>query len=239
MNFKNITIEYHYLELPAPYTYTKTLKISFSEAGLKTDYALKYTDREDFSEEELQDEGFTGNDDESWKGNIDTNWLQTLVHLKELKPGEKATSSNESIVHVDGRLIETYGNENKWDYFIQEITQAIYETAEWEGPLNIRYCRKKSEADKAPIQQLEISFSKRTATLNKTHTVSWEHVQQLLKLYYLQEFAEGEHSKKIPVAPGIYTDPGDGFWYDTEEASSSLDKIQKENLTEAFKGIFE
>lgn len=239
MNFKNITIEYHYLELPAPYTYTKTIKIAPKESSLETEYSLKYTDREDFTEDELMDEGFSGEDDESWKGSINGNWLQTLEQLLDLKPGEKASSANECIVHLDGTLIETYGNESKWDYFIQEMTQAIYETAEWEAPLSIRFCKKTSDTDKAPIQQLQISFSNRSAQLSPSKDVAWEHVQQLLKLYYLQEFKEGENSKKVPNIAGLYTDPSDGFWYNVQQASSSLHKTQKEKLTKAFEDIFE
>lgn len=239
MNFKNITIEYHYLELPAPYTYTKTIKISPADSFLALEYSLKYTDREDFTEDELQDEGFSGEDDESWKGNINSNWLATLEQLLDYKPGEKASSENECNVLVDGARIETYGNESKWDYFIQEITQAIYETAEWESPLSIRFCKKDSEADKAPIQQLQISFSKRSALLSPSKDIPWEHVQQLLKLYYLQEFKEGENSKKVPNLAGSFTDPSDGFWYNVKHASSSLNKTQKEKLTKAFEDIFE
>lgn len=239
MNFKNITIEYHYLELPAPYTYTKTLKISLKESLLTTEYALNYTDREEFTEDELLDEGFTGEDDESWQGNLNTNWLQTLEQLTDLKPGEKASSSNECIVRVDGTIHETYGNENKWDYFIQEITQAIYETAEWEAPLNIRFCKKNSDTDKAPIQHVQISFSTRNALLNGSKVVAWEHVQQLLKLYYLQEFKEGESSKKVPNTAGTFTDPSDGFWYELNNSSSGLNKTQKEKLVKVFEDIFE
>ncbi len=237
MNFKNIRIEYHYLDLPAPFCYTKTLKIIPSATSLTTDYALTYTDRQDFSQEELEDEGFSGDDNESWKGNLHLNWLETLQFLTDSKPAEKATSANECIVYVDDVLLETYGNESKWDYFIQEITQAIYETAAWEKALTIRYCKK--DSDKAPIKQLQISFSTRSAELNTTKKIDWNNIQQFLKLYYLQEFKEGEHSSKIPNQSGVYSDPSDGFWYSIENSSSNLNKTQKENLNRILEEIFE
>ncbi|ABG59146.1 hypothetical protein [Cytophaga hutchinsonii] len=240
MNFKNITIEYNYLDLPAPFCYTKKLKITPTATGLHTEYALEYIDREDFSQEELEDEGFSGDDNESWKGDLHTNWLETLDHLTTIKRGEKASSANECIVHIDGEVFDTYGNESRWDYFIQEITQAIYETATWEEALTIRYCKK--ESDKAPIQKLQIFFRTRTATLNQTDktakSVEWNHIQQLLKLYYLQEFKEGEHSNKIPNQAGIYSDPSDGFWYGIKNSSANLNKGQQEKLIQVLEEIF-
>lgn len=240
MNFKNITIEYHYLDVPAPFCYTKTLKISTTDTTLHVDYLLEYTDRENFSQDELEDEGFTGEDNESWKGNLNIGWLETLTTLTDYTKGEKATSANESVVHVDNELLDTYGNESRWDYFIQEITQAIYETATWEQPLTIRFCKK--DTDKAPIQKLQVSFATRTALLtagDKNKTVEWNNIQQLLKLYYLQEFKEGEHSNKVPNQAGIYSDPSDGLWYDIKNSSTVLNKTQKEKLLGILEEIFE
>lgn len=241
MNFKNITIEYHYLDVPAPFCYTKTLKINATGSVLHVDYQLQYTDREDFSMEELEEEGFTGDDNESWKGNLHINWLETLNTITNLSKGEKASSANECIVHVDGNLFETYGNENKWDYFIQEITQAIYETATWEQPLIIRFCKKEKDTDKAPIQKLTISFASKTAvstTGDKNKTIDWKNIQQLLKLFYLQEFNEGEHANKVPNQAGIYSDPSDGQWYNLNDSSKVLNKTQKEQLQKILEEIF-
>lgn len=239
MNFKNITIEYHYLDVPAPFCYTKTLKISTTGTALHIDYLLKYTDRQDFSIEELEDEGFTGDDNESWTGDLHINWLETLDSLTNFSKGDKATSANESIVHIDGQLYETYGNESKWDYFIQEITQAIYETATWEQALTIRFCKK--DTDKAPIQKLTVSFAAKTAVVttgDKNKTIEWNLIQQLLKLYYLQEFKEGEHTNKVPNQAGIYSDPSDGLWYDIKNSSAALNKTQKEKLLKVLEEIF-
>ncbi|MBC7450110.1 MAG: hypothetical protein H7259_01330 [Cytophagales bacterium] len=241
MNFKNITIEYHYLELPAPFSYTKTLKMSLNGEFVKVDYSLEYSDREEFSNEELEDEGFSREDGESWSGNLHKDWLKPVEHLCGLEKGEKAGSPNECMVTVDENTIETYGNEHKWDYFIQEITQAIYETAGWENPLVIRYCKKASE--KAPIQHLKVSFTDRNAKRNAASPVekeiAWESVQTLLELYYLQEFKEGEHSNKVPNQPGIYTDPSDGLWYNIESSSSNLNKKQKDRLLSLLNEVFE
>lgn len=239
MNFKNITIEYHYLDVPSPFCYTKTLKISTTDTALHVDYLLHYTDREDFSIEELEDEGFTGDDDESWTGELHISWLETLDRITNVVKGDKATSANECIVHLDGKLLETYGNESKWDYFIQEITQAIYETATWEQALTIRFCKKDTE--KAPIQKLNISFALRSATLttgDKSTAIEWDKIQQLLKLYYLQEFKEGEHTNKVPNQPGLYSDPSDGLWYDIKNSSAGLNKILREKLVSILEEIF-
>ena len=142
-------------------------------------------------------------------------------------------------MHIDGILLETYGNESRWDYFIQEITQAIYETATWEQALTIRFCKK--DIDKAPIQKLHISFANRTAVLttgDKNKTIEWNIIQQLLKLYYLQEFKEGEHTNKVPNQAGIYSDPSDGLWYDIKNSSSVLNKTQREKLLSILEEIF-
>ena len=240
MNFKNISVEYHYLELPAPYSYTKKLLFTISENALLVDYSMEYTDREDFSIEELEDEGFGENDNETWKGELNKDWTESLTLLCSLKIGEKASSANECIVKADGIPIETYGQEHRWDYFIQEITQTIYETAEWETPLMIRYCKK--ESGKAPIQTLQISFKNRNIirdlSLPTEKTIGWDATQTLLELYYLQEFKAGEHSNKIPNQAGIFTDPGDGHWYNIDSSSSSLSKKQKERLLQQLSELF-
>ncbi|WP_299252581.1 hypothetical protein [uncultured Cytophaga sp.] len=239
MNFKNIHIEYHYLDVPAPFCYTKTITIQPTATSLKLEYKLEYTDREDFTIEELEEEGFSGEDDESWKGEIHLNWLSPITSLLALPKGEKATSANESLVQVDNTPFQTYGQESNWDYFIQELTQAIYETATWEQVLTIRYCKKDQE--KAPIQKLQISFAKRSAqsiTDNKQVEINWDLIQQLLKVYYLQEFREGEHNKKIPNEVGTYTDPSDGLWYEINKSSSNLNATQKESLMSILEGIF-
>ncbi len=242
MNFKSIIIEYHYLDVPAPFCYTKTLKIKATDTALQADYLLEYTDREEFSQDELEEEGFTGEDNESWKGDLHINWLDTLKSLTDNSVGEKATSANECIVYVDGTLLETYGNESKWDYFIQEITQAIYETATWEQPLAIRYCKKESNSDKAPIKKLQISFASKSASISPAEknakTIQWETIQQLLKLYYLQEFREDNHSNKVPNQTGVYTDPSDGLWYDIKGSASALAKVQREELSNVLEELF-
>ena len=40
MNFKSITIEYHYLDVPAPFCYTKTLTIKATDKALQADYYI-------------------------------------------------------------------------------------------------------------------------------------------------------------------------------------------------------
>jgi hypothetical protein len=240
MNFKNIHLEYHYLDVPAPFCYTKTLTIQPTATSLKLEYSLEYTDREDFTLEDLEEEGFSGDDNEDWKGEIHLNWLTPITNLLALSKGEKASSANECLVQVDNTTFETYGQESNWDYFIQELTQAIYETATWEQALTIRYCKKDQE--KAPIQKLQISFAKRLAqcnNANKQDEIDWNLIQQLLKVYYLQEFKEGEHSTKIPNEVGIYTDPSDGLWYEIKKSSSNLNSTQKENLNMILENIFQ
>ena len=61
----------------------------------------------------------------------------------------------------------------------------------------------------------------------------------LLKTYYLQEFKEKDHSKKIPNQIGVYTDPSDGLWYDLKNASSSLTALQKDTLNDILEAIFQ
>ncbi len=49
---------------------------------------------------------------------------------------------------------------------------------------------------------------------------------------------ENEHSKKVPNQTGTYTDPSDGLWYDIKNSSSTLNKSQREELSNILEELF-
>lgn len=56
---KKIIAQYQTIQLPPPYSFDYQLIISPKADGLEVDFKLHYTDRDELSEEEILDEGFT------------------------------------------------------------------------------------------------------------------------------------------------------------------------------------
>ncbi|MFW5759694.1 MAG: hypothetical protein ACOCXH_01795, partial [Cyclobacteriaceae bacterium] len=99
----------------------------------------------------------------------------------------------------------------KWTYLIQELTQAILEKSKKELPLQMGIMQI-DEQKRENIQWLEFSFVHCSIKDEKGMPVlNWHKGRELMRLIYMLDFEEPSTVSKNN--PGIYIDPGDGYWY--------------------------
>src|SRR5688572_9901646 len=79
--FTGLVLEYDSGIVPPPYSHVFRLMLDWSNGDLDVVLDLHYTDREDLTNEEILDEGFTLNDDYSYKGTLNTVWIKPLQQL--------------------------------------------------------------------------------------------------------------------------------------------------------------
>jgi hypothetical protein len=185
-----------------------------------------YNHREDLSEEEITAEGFTGDDDYHWQGALHETWLHQL---------EKNVDRTKAVAHPDeegpylhvtaeaaGRVLFRGHPRNltEWEYFLQELVQAIYETAGKEAPLRLRF-RKVALGAPAVEAKVEIRFRDRAVVRSgpgpAAGALPWEAMQGELQSIYDAEAA----LPKAPGEPGHYLDPGEDHWYELGKSATN------------------
>jgi len=234
---KQLEIKFATLVAPPPYSHEYRLQIDFNPAGLQIDFQINYTEREQLSEEEILEEGFTLEDDFTWKGKLPKAWKPALIDMlaqtNTLRTKQAPDSQNliELLVKYDESDPQEGIPENaeNWEYFIQEVIQAIYELGQKERPLEIRYVVK----DKKTTQTIRVDpkFSHRSLKVTKeqngrkeVRSLEWEELMPLLQAVYLPDYNPEKAKEKLPNKPGKYIDHGEGLWYEMGQAVSNPSK---------------
>lgn len=237
-NLQQITIEFETLMTPPPYSNRYQFLLKPQNDQLQVVYQLTYTERETLTEEEILEEGFTPNDDYTWKGALPAAWQQALKEMfsktNKLKPNLSKDQPNLlrlQITDTENKKQEGIpDNLEGWEYFLQEMTQAIFELSKKEQPLVIRY----REVDKGG-QTMDVtfkpSFSKRNLQIEiqqkgKKHikTAAWKQLKPLLKAIYLPDYDHTHATPSPPTRPGRFIDPGEGIWYNLRKDLSNPGK---------------
>ncbi|MDF9795003.1 hypothetical protein OKW21_000266 [Catalinimonas alkaloidigena] len=234
---KQIEIIFQTLVVPPPYAHEYRLSIDFSSAQLQTSFQIKYTEREQLSEEEIIEEGFTLYDDFEWKGSLPKPWkpaiLDVVASTNHLFESPKPDSQQVLELKLNYENDETEkgipDNIEGWEYFTQEIIQAIYEISKKELPLKISYVELGAN-DKQTIS-VQPRFSHRSLTVmrekngkKEEKTLKWEQLMPLLQTVYLPDYDPEKAKNKLPNKPGKYIDQGDGLWYKLGTAVSNPSK---------------
>lgn len=227
--FTGLVLEYDSGIVPPPYSHVFRLALDWSRGDLNVVLDLHYTDREDLTEEEILDEGFTANDDYSYKGELNTVWIKPLELLfnkskwtnKDIDEGGITVSPLEN-GNAEGVKIPS--NQEEWQLMAQDLIQAIYETVKKEAPLQVRY--RLVEGDVISDCSVTVHFSNREVIFDKTgttRTINWEYAIQLMKIVftpdYHYELAKEEAGKKR----GAYIECGDGFWHELGKGVVNID----------------
>jgi hypothetical protein len=233
MNLPNkLSISYQFEELPAPHSYIKEFTLTKSKNNYKVSYELDYTGRDGISLEEIEDEGFSENDNESWVGVVSNIWVEAFLEIIQGKPNTKPYTINFIDIKIDDKTYAVKGFENEIDYYIQELTQALYEIGGAENPLEIKYAFTKN--NKSYTRIIKLSFAERKVNvLDNTKivgSISWKNMPSFLELIYLMDFNEGYRHTKLPKESAASIDPGDGFWYKMEMLKKTISKSQFEKL---------
>jgi len=129
--------------IPAPFAHAIEINGSF-EHDLALSFELTYLDREELTEDELFDEGFSSNDDFTWKGTLPKVWSDVVfgslksaneLFIKSLEP-------HQDFWQVDFNGKSFYPkNTDAFKYLIEELQQAVYEKAGREASLKLTFLK--------------------------------------------------------------------------------------------------
>ena len=209
--------------IPAPFSHYDSLELNIlSTDKLDVDFAITYLDRDELTEDEIFDEGFTMDDDFKWKGSVSPIWTKEfqdiLASSKIIRKREE--KEFEDFVEIefeeDGKFVTAYPvDTERWAYFIQEFMQGILEIAGREMPFELTFM---DVADKTTTIDLKASFADKSFSVKNaasgTKTMEWKKLQSMLDIIYNAEFIADEALTKTPSRKGKYISAGDGLWYE-------------------------
>ena len=215
--------------IPPPYSHVFNLTLKWTNEKLDVKLNLHYTDRDDLSEQEILDEGFTTKDDFSYNGPLSFVWVKPAIDLyKKSKWSGKAIDEG-GITVTPVQSGKTGGvkipfHQEEWLLLAQDLIQAIYETVKKELPLKINY--RKVEQDLRIDCSLTIYFSNREVLFEangKKKIIHWEYAIQLMKVVFTPDY-HYEFAKEEPgTKRGFYIDCGDGYWHELGKGAINID----------------
>lgn len=223
---QEVVVKYQTSELvPPPHAQAVELRMFITKSqDLDLEIGMYFLDREDFTQEELEEEGYTGQDDLEEKITLPTAWKIVLEQLlKRTKPVEKqflAESEAYWEIQVDGQPTFYPVNEEEWQAFLNELLQAVFEASNREKPMEITLQRMDGGVKKS--HQIKASFVERSLARVHSQTdgkiareeLTWEELNKLLKQIYSGEMLYEEATNTEPSRTGMYVSMGDGWWFE-------------------------
>jgi hypothetical protein len=214
--------------IPAPYAHFYTLSLKTTDGkSINAELEITYTGREELDEQEIFDEGFTGDDDVQWKGSLPDVWMDIITQSLKKLPGKLSRIEEENenddfqelFIETPEKdiVIEHPKDLRHWNYTAQEIIQAIFEAAGREMPFEMDYIH--IEAGNTKKLQFNASFLKRQFTMTdlatkKTQNLDWSQLQTFLETIFAADFRPDLISGGQPKQPGHYLRSGDDLWYE-------------------------
>jgi hypothetical protein len=207
-------------DVPPPFSHVYTLGGNL-QGPFVLDYSIYYTDRDELSEEEIADEGFGPNDDRQCSGQIADVWQQEVAKLlartreaKQLHPG--ASTLILQLTKPGGNIVELRpGNQPEWEYLLQELIQALLESAKLERPLHLEFLA--NQTGQAHHFRVDISFAERQGALRLGQAsptpMPWPTCKELMKLTFSLDLDPDQAQPKLPKGTGFFISPAEGEWY--------------------------
>lgn len=225
-----LEIEYDSGVIPPPYSHIFKLKIGFGKNFLESQLDMVYTEREEISEEEILNEGFTLDDDFHFQGEIHKIWEKPLKELYAKSKWSNKKLDEEGGIKVmakdlHGQFSRTVPiNQQEWQFFAQDYIQAIYEVSQKEAPLTIHYLLR--EANEVKEVSLTVRFSVRRMEVKVNggdKEVDWEETKTLLSHIFIPDYDYGIAKEKKPTQQGNFIDCGDGYWHELGKGVINID----------------
>ena len=228
-SLSGIVLEYDSGIVPPPYSHVFRLALDWEKGNLEVKLDLHYTEREELSEQEILDEGFTVNDDYNYSGKLNSVWVKPVQELfsktrwtnKDIDEGGITVTAVEK---GKDEGVKIPSNQEEWQLMAQDLIQAIYETVKKELPLKVNY--RLVENDQTTDCSLTVHFSNREVIFEKggkSRTIHWEYAIQLMKVVFTPDY-HYEMAKEEPGNKrGGYIDCGDGFWHELGKGVVNID----------------
>ncbi len=216
MAFSNLIIKFETSDsIPAPFSYQVIFQTNQSQL---IDFQLHYTNREELSDEEIEQEGFTKGDDFAWKGELNEVWKTVIEDaLNSTKFKKEAGNEFEDFweISVDGVIKGIPTDSEKWGFLLQELQQAVFETAKKEKPFEMYFLNIVNNRIVTNTEfQVHFSNRKATATSQEQRIIlEWEDATAIIEKVFLGEFLPEKAIATFPVKNGKYLNFGDEIWY--------------------------
>jgi hypothetical protein len=228
-SLSGIILEYDSGIVPPPYSHVFRLALNWEKGNLDVKLDLHYTEREELSDQEILDEGFTLNDDYSYSGKLNPVWVKPIEELfaKTRWTNKDIDEGGITITPIEkgkDEGVKIPANQEEWQLMAQDLIQAIYETVKKELPLQVNY--RLVENDQTTDCSLTVHFSNREVIFEKggkSRTIHWEYAIQLMKVVFTPDY-HYEMAKEEPGNKrGGYIDCGDGFWHELGKGVVNID----------------
>ncbi|MPR36477.1 hypothetical protein [Salmonirosea aquatica] len=227
-DWKSIRIKFQTAAgLPAPYSYFYTLQLTFEGKKLGIDLELHYLDRDELDEEMILEEGFSLNDDYSWVSTLPQTWQTELTTMMDklvpMTSEEVGENENYLVVEIQLRTdkvaVFTPNDRPAWDYFQQELIQAIYEASGKERAFEMEYLE--IEARNELRIQVDASFVNRNFSVKindaPASSLNWKWTKEVMETVFKADFLPVQNPDEEPRFSGKYLAVGDGVWYEFNE----------------------
>lgn len=235
-------IEYKTQHIPAPYAFEIETTLEKSD-GLQVDFNLIYTGRDELDEEEILDEGFSGDDNFHWKGQLPQAWAESLDELIR-----KTTWTKKQDKHAHCQVFfadETGKNQRpadleSWEYWLQELQQACVESGGFEKTLEVDFVKgTKKLSLKGSFKTRMASIADYSGKIGNTSEkpIPWKMIKKVLKHVYIAEYYPEDALKSHDASGDVFLHLGGGQWYNLNKANLHLDK--KEAWLSQLENIFE
>ncbi len=232
---KEAVFQYDSGEIPPPFCYRYRMNVLFEGRQPEISFNIEYYDRDDLTEDEIYDEGFSPEDDFHWKGNLPALW-KDLILGKLLQSGWKRSIRKKRVVQpaeLNVRLRYHDGNSERfwpeqlkpWEDFLQEIIQAVYEVSNREKPLVIRYLESDNK-EEIIEKELIYRFADRKVKVDvkinnrkkRSYELNWNTGKKIMKDIFFPDYDNDMAIDKRPKSQGKFIDPGMGIWFNLENA---------------------
>ncbi|WMJ73567.1 hypothetical protein RCC89_10400 [Cytophagaceae bacterium ABcell3] len=232
---KKFEISYNINELPPPFSHQYLIKGTLEEDSPYIDFNVQYTNREELTEEEIYEEGFSPDDDFTWQGNLKPVWgkeIQKVLSNIKLKKNPTA-DIHLKVTDQQGNIHEGSPKAEHFRFFVEELIQAVYVTTGKEVPFTIAI-RKIKDKQTDYLLHLTPDFSEKKVLVSvfkdKGSEVKmeypWENLNALLKDIFSLDFFPEDALEKKPKNAGTYIDPGEGLWYKFGESAKNPENMQ-------------
>lgn len=224
---QRVTIHYTTKDIPAPYSFAIRAELTPGQE-ISVKFNLTYTDREELDEDEIADEGFTGNDDISWEGTLPQIWGASLEELiSKSSWAAKANKKAHCIVkiRIGDSAEQIPAQPDMWEYWLQELQQACMEAAKIERGLEMDWVQGRRKISlKASFVARQASTELRTVEGTKEKNIQWTSLRKLLKHIYIAEYLPEYVLTNYDDQGDTFLNPGGGQWFNLNKANLHLDK---------------
>lgn len=200
---RDLNISFLTLQVPPPFAHGYTMSISQKGKAWEINFQLEYLQRDGLEEEEILEEGFTGEDDFQWTGRLPEIWILALDKLLQVTSYE-----GDQPLEAPNHLFLEYVNNGKsgfpanfqeWEYMLEELIQAIYELAKRELPFMLHIINMKDKVD----LKLQAKFASRTFLLKGSkRPFPWEQLKNILA--HIENLEINEVPKVKPTKKGYW-----------------------------------